>query len=208
MPAYFAPDVICSGPARDLPAFARLRAGNKWKACNYRLNGKPGTVAFLGDEQPAHDDIGWYESAGGLWYLPGLKMPEQIELVREHRVTGIDYVTSTGATITVPVAASSPRKLLFSSARLGDPAADWAVRAFDLFDRLRSDEKVSPLEPAVLSLISDALGSVYYVTPEILDELGWITSADIDPLLICMMGTDPKKAHLVGGDSSPSPVAG
>jgi len=208
MPCYFAPDVTCTGSVRVLPAFARLRGGDKWKTRDSTQNGKRGTIAWMGDSEdcPQPGTTGWEECADGLLYLRGVKMPEQGALVRPHRVDGIDYTTAAGATITIPSAFAAPRKLLFSTAKVGDPASDWAQRAFALFDQLASKEHVSAFSTEVLSLIADAIGHVYYVTPEILDELGWITSADIDPILVCMMGLDPKKAHQPAGATSPSPV--
>jgi hypothetical protein len=211
MPAYFAPDIKCNArPPRDIPEFSRLRPGDKWFACDSSQNGKRGALVVFGrpdsTEMPAQGCSGWVECADGLLYLPGRKMPEQADLVRGHRVDGIDYVTSTGVTLTIPVAAASPRKLLFSSGKTGDPASDWAKRAFDLFDRLRSSERVSATDPAIIALVCDAIGHVYATTPEMLDELGWLTSADLDPILVCMMGADPKKAVQPAGDSLPSPV--
>lgn len=205
MPAYFAPDVHCAGPARHLPAFDRLRPGSKWLAADSSQNGKRGTVVYLGD-QPSGGTPGWEPCADGLFYLPGRPMPEQATLGREHRVDGIDYTTSQGVTLTIPIAAAAPRKLLFSTGKSGAPAAGFAQRAFALFDRLGAEEKVSPVSPDVLSLVADAIGHVYYVTPEMLDELGWLTSADIDPIICCLMGSDPKKAVDPAGASSPSPA--
>lgn len=207
MPAYFLKDQKCGGrPARDIPEFARLRAGNKWKSCDSNQLGGRGVVAFLGDQQPAPNSEGWYECADGLFYLPGRALPAQSDLVRPHSVNGVDYETSRGVTITIPIASSAPRKLLFSKGRAGDPSEEWANRAFALFDKLVQKEFIAVVDPQVLSLVCDAIGHVYYTTPELLDELGWITSADIDPILVCLMGQDPKKALQPAGDTSPSPA--
>ena len=163
-------------------------------------------VAFIGEQPPA-DSQGWIEVADGMRYLPGRALPDQLDLVRPNSVSGIDYQTSTGATITIPIASAAPRRLLFSRGLAGDHAEGWATRAFALFDKLLVKDFVSVTDPEVLSLICDAVGSVYFTTPELLDELGWITSADIDPILVCLMGQDPKKTTPPVGDTSRLPAA-
>lgn len=205
MPAYFAPGITCDGPARNMECFARLRAGDKWQACSSNQNGRQGALCWIG-EAPPLNAIGWVDCSDGLFYLPGHRMPSQSELGRPHKVDGIDYTTSTGVTLTVPIATSSPRKVLFSAGKPGDPATDFARRAFKLFDRIEAKEKVGLYDPELLALVSDSIGFVYYTTPEMLDELGWITSADLDPIIMCLMGSDPKKAQEPAGASSPSPA--
>lgn len=207
MPAYFAPGVICDGPARSMPCFARLKAGDKWQASNSNQNGKPGAMTWIGDA-PALNATGWVECSDGLFYLPGHKMPHQSELGRPHKTEGIDYTTSTGVTITIPIATAAPRKVMFSTGKPGEAATDFARRAFRLFDRISAKESVQLFDPELLGLVSDAIGWVYYTTPEMLDELGWITSADLDPIVICLMGSDPKKTPENAAASLPSPAAG
>jgi hypothetical protein len=52
--------------------------------------------------------------------------------------------------------------------------------------------------PETLQLIVDAIAHVYYLTAEMLDEYDIITSADIDPIIVCLMGVDPKKVDASG----------
>ena len=205
MPAYFAEGVECTGPARDLPAFARLRPSTKWHACSSNQNGRRGTVVWMGrvEDPPTTECSGWVKCSDGLWYLPGLAMPPQTDLVREHRVDGIDYATSRGVTLTIPIASAAPRKLLFSTLSIGDPATDFATRCFALFERISKDEQIPVHE--LLGVIADAIGQVYFLTPEMLDEAGWITSADVDQIVCCLMGVSQKKAQ-PAGDTSPSPA--
>lgn len=203
MPAYFAAGAPPGEPPRNIPQFAKLKLGPKWKAADSSQNGQRGVVAFLGDQPPAGEP-GWI-ACDGVWYLPGRPMPAQIDLTRSHRVNGIDYTTSRGITLTIPIAAASPRKLLFSAKKVGEASEEFAQKAFALFDRLGAEEKISATSPDIIELVIDAIRHVYDVTPEMLDELGWITSSDLDPIIVCLMGSDPKAADPAGG-SLPSPA--
>lgn len=210
MPAYFAPGVSCAQrPAKDIPEFARVASAGPWACCDSSQCGANGALIFLvGAEQPA---VGhgkpedWIDCGDGLRYLTGQPMPTQAELVRDHNVRGIDYLTSRGITLTVPVATASPRKISFASKKALGYATDFAELAFRVFDRISDEKGLSPLDPDVLKVVADAIGHVYRTTPEILDELGWITSADIDPIICCIFGSDPKASNPAGG-SSPLPA--
>ena len=161
-------------------------------------------------DQPRNNDGTWTDCGDGLHYLYGQELPTIASLARGHRVDGCDYTTASGVLITVPIATAAPRKVLFASGKTGEPATDFALRAFELFDRLQAmesgGETVLLSDPKIIKLIADALAHVYYVTPELLDELGWITTADIDPLICALMGIDQKKAETLAGDTSPLPA--
>ena len=180
-----------------MPEFSRIKPGNKWLATNSTQQGKSGTVVYIGDQPEANAD-GWVEQADGLFYLPGRKLPAQVDLVRDHGVRGTDYVTSTGVTLTIPIAALSARKISFSSGQANDYATVFARKAFALFDKLASDTPVMADDPDLFALICEAVMQVYYVTPELLDELQWITTADVDPIVVCLMGASPKVSKPAG----------
>lgn len=204
MPAFFIPGVDCSGPARDIKEFARINPGKLWKSCASNQNGRPGAVAFIG-EQPSYNSPGWTDCGDGMWYLPGRPLPAQVDLVRERKVDGIEYVTSAGVTLTIPIASAAPRQILFSAKKAGDHSGRFALNAFALFDKLQTGEIASVFDPAVIDVIMQALSEVYYLTPELLDELKWINSSDVDGILMCIMGANPKDQTPAGG-SLPSPV--
>lgn len=210
MPAYFAPGVSCAQrPAKNIPEFARVASAGPWSCCDSSQCGANGCLIFLaGTEQPVPghgkpDD--WLTCSDGLRYLTGQALPSQTSLVREHNVKGIDYTTSQGITLTIPVALASPRMISFSSKKALGFSTDFATMAFKIYDRLTDENGLNLLDHQVLKLIADAIAHVYRVTPEILDELGWISSADIDPILCCVFGSDPKALNPAGG-SSPLPA--
>lgn len=195
MPAYFA-EVPCEGPARNCQAFERIKPGSRWKAAAGSVNGKNGTIIWLDGDQPSEGE--WITCPDGLLYLNGQSLPPIATLARQHNVQGVDYTTSKGCMLTIPVASAAPRRVLFGAKKTGSVDDKFALDAFALFDRLEKKDFVALDDPSIVQLVADAINHVYYMTPEMLDEYGIITTADIDPILMCLMGVDPKKVDASG----------
>jgi len=161
------------------------------------VHGKQGTVIWLDGDYPNLEGE-WVEAGNGLLYKRGDPMPSLATLARQHNVAGVDYTTSRGVLLTIPIASASPRKILFGAKKIDSPACKFAQDAFALFAKLEKKEFVGLDSPETLQLVVDAIAHVYYLTAEMLDEYDLITSADIDPIIVCLMGIDPKKVDASG----------
>jgi hypothetical protein len=194
--------------ADQIPQFQRILSAGPWAVGEYSagVHGM-GTVAFwAGTEVGDLDNLQWRQCADGLLYARR-GMPKQTELAKRNTSPGIDITLSTGVYLTVPIAAAAPRKVLFGSGDLGEPVTEYAKRALALFERMSDPKnKISILDPESLMVVTLAVQAAYRVTTELLDDLGWITSADIDPILCAAMGSDPKALEAADVPSS-SPAA-
>ncbi len=214
MLAYFSPGTRCSGPASEMPEFARVLAAGPWSACRSMQDGKPGALIWSqGFNQPIPNFAPerWRPCSDGLLYLRPDPIPDQMSLARARRANSFDLTTSRGITLSIPLAASAPRLVSFSAGTLGDPADDFGGAAFAVFDRLAEMRKdpakvVTGTDPEVLRLVLLALQQTYRVTAELLDDLRWISSADIEPIILAIMGQSPKALEAAGAQS-PSPAA-
>ncbi|HEV8176273.1 MAG TPA: hypothetical protein VGP44_01150 [Gemmatimonadales bacterium] len=216
MIGYFLPGGKAA-PPREIPAFARVLESGPWSSTEFNHHeAGSGALLFWTDKSIGQTDLrrpeAWRKCADGLWYCRPAVLPDQSILAKRNCPQGIDVTLATGLLLTIPLATAAPRAVCFSSGSLGDPSSEFGRVADAVYDRMANGKddagkaKGLPLlDPQVLRLVTLALMAAYRVTPELLDDLGWITSADIDPILCAIMGTDPK-AFEPAGVSSPLPA--
>ena len=209
---YFAPGVACGErAAHEIPAFKRVLSAGPWYACNSVQGGKSGTLIMQAPtDQVAPHTEGWRECSDGLLYLSDKTLPTTAQLVKEQRrAKFIDIVTSQGVTLSIPVSSASARKVSFGTGKFGNPADEFGIAAFAFYDLLSSrDESQVPKigHPATLHLIVLAIQQFYRVTEELLDDLGWISSADFAPIIDATLGINQSKTQ-AAGVTSRSPAA-
>lgn len=214
MLAYFAPGVRVLGPAREIIELARLMVAGPWKVKTAQ-HPKLGTGALAWNgEGDLPDNLlttgEWRDCGDGLHYRKPSPLPSQADIARAGCPRGIDVLMSTGVLLTIPLALAAPRKLSFARPGLGDPATEFGIIAERLFERFRTlpdDKIISFLDPDCLAVVTQALMAAYKTTPELLDDLGWVTSTDVESILLAVMGSDPK-ASAPDPSTSPSPAVG
>lgn len=207
-PAYFAPGAAVD-VAPAMPCFARILAAGPWQvtAINHPTRGWGALAWWPGCPQPG--DVSWRQSPDGLWYASPARLPTQAELARANAPRGIEVQVTCGASLTMPLATLAPRRLSLLTGAVGIPADEYGRLAYTVSNRLREAGSAGlPIVDAeVLRLLVAGLGLAYRVTAELLEDLGWITTADVDPLLCAALGHDPKACE-PGAISSPSPAPG
>lgn len=210
---YFAPGISCGErAAHEIPQFSRVLTADKWYCCNSTQDGKQGALIFSqSDPQPAPHTTGWRECFDGLMYLPPATLPGTIDLLRpERRMRFIDVLTSRGVLLSIPVASAAAREVDFSAKKFGVPSDDFGKCAYAFFDRL-SDTKAASQpklgDADTLRLVMLAVQQFYRVTEELLNDLGWISSLDIDPIISAIMGATDSKTKAADGTSRSSAAA-
>jgi hypothetical protein len=208
--AYWSGSIRDAMAARDSATFARLAPAGPWQFREWSHEGRSGVIAEWAGTAGAVDELYGKPRAcaDGLVYFPSKAPLRQEDLAKRNAPNGLDYTTTTGVTLTVPLAAAAPRFVGFedNAPALGDPFGDFATVAQDVFDRLTAGS-ILYSDPTLRRLVLLAIGQCYRVTAESLGELRWITTADVEPILLCVMGTDPKALPDAGGPS-PSPAPG
>lgn len=206
MIAYFAPGVKASGKAAwEIAAFDRVKSAGPWLCTDGRgPDGETGALIYW-DTPPENGRGTWRICPDGLHYWSPRVPPNPESLARRNCPRGIDVLMSTGVLLTIPLAVAAPRKVSLSLCTADEPASEFGVLAYRVFERLAAKEPVGVTDRDVLRLVTLALEAAYRVTPELVDDLGWITTADIDPILCAILGSDPKASNPAGG-SSPSPA--
>lgn len=192
--AYWSGAVKDGAEARDHAAFARIAPGGPWQFRDWMHEGQAGVIAeWAGSSGMSYGTP--RACADGLVYFPSRLPLRQEDLAKRNAPAGIDYTTTTGVTLTIPLAAAAPRFLGFEDGAdaVGEAFGEFARLAERFFDRLSTEKKHIPWSDADLRrLILLAIGQCYRVTAEPLGELRWITTADVEPVLMAMMGSDPK----------------
>ncbi len=195
--------------ARDSAEFQALQSAGPWQFVDFNFNGTRGTMAQWKQPDGAFIPESAYgkprQLANGKWYFPSKEKLDQGELVKDQSPRGIDYTTSRNVSLTIPLAAAAPRFIAFSEGQVGSLAGSFASLASDLFEKMSAKTELRDNE--IIRLVCLAISQCYRVTPEALDDLQWITSVDIDPILCCIMGSDPK-ALPDAGASLPLPAPG
>ncbi len=216
MIAYFIPGAA-SQPARDIPQAARLLDAGPWSATEFNHHEAGAGVLVTWKDQPlsteeARKPANWRKCADGLWYCRGPVLPNQELLAKRSCPAGIDVMLASGIMLTVPLATAAPRAISFCDGTLGQPVTEFGRCADTVFDRMTNTKDATGkikglplLDTGVLRLVTLAIMAAYRVTPELLDDLQWITSSDIDSILCAIMGTDPKALE-PAGSSLPLPA--
>ncbi len=205
-PAYFTDRVRDPMEARDSGIFARIQPAGPWSYCDFIHDGKRGVLAFWPDANGAPTPEAYGKArtcSDGLAYLPARAMPSQEALAKANGLPGMDYATSRGVTLTVPYAACSAREISFATTGFGEPSDEFAKLSAIVWE---ARESITLSDPRLICLVMLAVAQNYRVTAELLDDLRWLTSRDVEPVFLCMMGIDPK-AIAAAGTTSPSPAS-
>lgn len=193
--AYFA-EGVKERDARTDPAFSRIMHCGKWSFAKHTHNGMKGTIAFWGIHAPPKGSLPEPQQIheDGLWYYSPETLPTQRQLAKEHRYPKYDYLTNTGYTISIPLAVGGPRLMDFTTCTLGDFADDFAQKSKELEAVILDDDADDVMidDPRVVSLVLKAIEQTYRVTAELLSELQWVTSLDIEPIYEITRGIYPK----------------
>lgn len=210
--------------AREFPAFARiLHAG--FRFAQVTIAGKPGVLAAqaFGDEVPSFNPEAYRPSRpcdDGLIFFAPKVLPSQALLAKPNATRGLDVTLSRGYQLSIPLVALAPKFVSFTGGAL-KPATELESLALAVWERMDAAAKeiaeakaakeplpvgVPMSDPDVLRLVALAVMENYLVTPELLEELRWITTRDIQPIIYALEGTDPKSAAGVEPTSPSSPA--
>ncbi len=191
-PAYWTDAITDAAQGPSCKAFERLKIAGPWQFFNSFHNGAKGVAAIWKENIDGACPLSSFgegrKSFDGLIYFPGVT-PNQMDIGKRDFIDGIEYITSLGITLTIPLAAHASVEVSFSDLELGGPSDEFAKMAEDVWS-CRNDIKVR--DKRLLRLIFLAIAQNYRVTQETLDDLRWLTSKDIDPIYCCIMGLDPK----------------
>ena len=192
-PAYFLPGQR-SAPAFQIPALAPIMDAGPWSVADWEHPELGhGVIAYwTGCAKPDHRPGQWRALPDGRHYLAPAVLPSPGQLWRDSGPAGIDLQLSSGLYLTIPLATHSPQVVDLFSGQITGPATAFGSEAFALFDRIAAEPGISLTDPQVLRVIALALMARYRLTPELLSDLRWITTADIDPVLSAILGTHPK----------------
>jgi hypothetical protein len=192
-PAYFLPGVG-SAPAFQIPAMAPIMDAGPWAVADYEHPefGRGALAYWTGCAAPEHRPGDWRKLADGRHYLPPVTLPSPGQLWRDSGPAGIDLQLSSGIYLTIPLAVYSPQVVDLFTGQITGAATTFGVEAFALFDRMAAEPTIPLTDKQVLRVIALALMARYRLTPELLQDLRWVTTADIDPILSAILGTHPK----------------
>lgn len=208
MLAYRIPDVSpadCLDRMRDgsHAGLARIALAGPWQFSAHPEGGALAT--WKGAPVPRVDDLGEAVACpDGLMYYRPKVMPAQADLAKPSRSEWeIDVDLANGMRLTVLLAASEPRRLRFVGPdAVGDALTEYGQLARRVQRRLAESTPDAPITAAdadVRRLLVLAVGQRYRVTDDLLDDLGWISTADVDPLLQAIQGADPKACAAATG---------
>ncbi len=191
-PAYWTDAITDASLGPACPAFERIRIAGPWQYFSCSHAGKSGVAATWADNKDGACPLSVFgegrKSFDGLYYFPGTT-PKQIDIGKRDYIDGIEYTTSLGVTLTIPLAAHAAVEVSFSSLELGGPSDEFAKMAEDIW---ANRDNIQIRDQRLLRLIFLAIAQNYRITQELLDDLRWLTSKDIDPIYCCIMGLDPK----------------
>lgn len=199
---------------RKIPETARIR-----RAADLQVSACPDGGIWFGprrlwaghpiDRSSLRDPV---RTADGLWYYAPQEMPAAGQLRRSDDDTDLVPVElASGQTILIRPAYAAPRSLSFGVGdqavlEIGDFTGGYGQAAHELWQiacMLDEDQDMTAIERVELTLknerlthqvILSAVQSTYLVTEELLSQLGWITSADIQPILFAAWGVTQGKA--------------
>ncbi len=191
-PAYWTDSITDAAQGPTCKAFERIKIAGPWQFFGALNEGVKGVAAIWKDNTDGAcplASLGKFRKCfDGLVYFPGTT-PKQIDIGKRDYIEGIEYTTSLGVTLTIPLAAHAAVEVSFSSLDLGGPSDEFAKMAEEIW---ANKENILIRDPRLLRLVFLAIAQNYRITQELLDDLRWLTSKDIDPIYCCIMGLDPK----------------
>lgn len=203
--AYFSDQCKNDRIAREHEAFQAIQHCGKWSYAAHTHNGVKGVLAFWGSKiPPGRDELtdSPKKCDTGLLYFAPNPIPTQKELGKSSPYPSVDILTHSGRQLSIPLAVGAPRLVSFTGYELGDFVDDFpaaAGRIESIIQNARDDDEDLQIDnKELLDLVCLALQQTYSVTPDLLNDLGWITSVDIIPIVQAVLGADPKAS---GGDN-------
>ena len=176
-------------------AFAHISHCGKWNYCAHTHNGEKGVLAFWKGMAPGRADLSEGVVFGDLTYFAPDPLPSQKELAKASPYPSAVVTTHRGIQLSIPLAVGAPRMVSFTGNELTGFSGDFAEMAFAvnaMIDNIADeDEDIALLDDRLIELVGRSIQENYAVTPELLDDLGWITSIDIIPIYRAIMGADP-----------------
>ena len=191
-PAYWAPDVSPS-EAKESPIFAAIQHAGPWQ---YQGHPSGGTLATMIGFNAAIEDFKEAQSLeSGLHYLAPKCMPTLYDLAKPTIGSGVVMQFACGIAAEIPVAVVRFRQLRLSASvrdRVGDPVTEYGRLSVSLLDRAKVERGIPHDDHDLHRLLVLALSQRYRVTAEILDDLGIISTEDVEPMLGIIWCGDPK----------------
>lgn len=206
MLAYRIPDVAASaavGQMHEHAGLKRIALAGPWQFTAHPLGGCLAT--WRGSKVPHVDSLGdGIACDDGLTYFRPAIMPTAMDLAKALRSADeIDVDLVCGVRVSILLAISAPRRLSFTSGpAIGDPLTEYGLLARDIQRRLAEapeDQPITVADVGVRRLLFLAIAQRYRVTEELLNDLGWLSTADVDPLLCAIWGSDPKACAAATG---------
>ena len=129
-------------------------------------------------------------------------MPTLYDLAKPDIGSGVVIQLSCGVAAEIPVAVVRFRQLRLSASardRVGDPVTEYGRLSVSLLDRAKVEGGIPHDDHDLHRLLVLALSQRYRVTAEILDDLGIISTEDVEPMLGIIWCGDPKAGAPASG---------
>jgi len=196
--AYYTDKTRSAMHAREHDAFKLIQHCGKWNYIQWGRGDTKGILAYWGQVGPSAGDLPeGIETDKGLIYFKPAILPTQKDLAKSTPLPCIDYMTHKGFNLSIPLAVDSPRSVSFTGKEFGDWVDDFPRFAANLEARIHDSIKdddvpmILTSDPLAIELVCLAIEQTYSVTSELLTDLGWITSRDIEPIIEIVLGGSP-----------------
>lgn len=194
------------------PVFDKIRHLGDWSyvAHSVMIDGgrKKGVLAYWKqDKPPTPENLAEPRQSfdSNLLYFAPDYITQRM-LAKEHRLPMFDYVTRSGVQLSIPLAVGGAQIVDFTNLQFGGYADEFPRLAMEIEQQFLDEEKENPTinDPKILRLIIKALEQCYKVTPDLLSDLQWIDSHDVEPIFNIIMGIHEKypSADEIMSDSS------
>lgn len=219
---YWAKDVPFM-QAAEHPSFARLRRGwpnladspgERWQVQQHPNGGAlvvwPGiqdasTVPLeaLGTPRVTHD---------GLVYYPSRVVPTHEDLIRpeQHRPTGTWIQLTSGQELYVALAVATPREMILRAGggiAFGKYQNEYGLLGHELWEPFWAPGGINPEDPRLARILFLAIQQSYFVTEESFEDLPWLSTRDVVPMMHAIQGVNPKaSAAAPAGSASAAPT--
>jgi hypothetical protein len=177
-----------SGPCE---AFAHITKCGKWSYVQHTHKGVKGVLAFWKGPAPGTGELGeGVQMDNGLIYFAPDKI-SQADLAKRSPYPAINVIMHKGFNLSIPLAVAGPRSISFTGCEIGGFTDDFPEAAAKLNACVENLEDEEDLDPQLINLAMLAIQQTYSVTPELLEDLGWITTIDLVPIFRAVIGVDP-----------------
>lgn len=148
------------------------------------------------------------ETFDGMTYYPSKDEPDTDWLIRpeESRPTG-EWVKTFHGELFVSLALAAPRRLILSASggyRAGASVSEFGRLGHEIYDDFVSAAGLQHGDTRLWRFLFLTLRAGYWLTEEIMEDLPWLTDADVMPILLTALGCNPKPsaAEPAGSPSS------